>query len=193
MTTSVSVPDHVLGRWRAEVLDGRGGVIPNPSVFVRHERYSLSPSAIGVRYGYILSPLLRLVPATGRFSLPFCDLCALRVDSLSPSAIGARNALDGGDHSSHHSDRLASVTVCATTAPSLSFNNNNKRRFTEITRTGGFKWRPAKRLGGRQASQLCTRSRLLDKCPTQGSRCRSGSRHRIIGGRVEFFSGGAAW
>eukprot|EP00976_Prorocentrum_cordatum_P106507 1194466-Prorocentrum_minimum.AAC.3 len=27
--------------------------------------YSLSPSAIGARYGYILSPLLRLVPATG--------------------------------------------------------------------------------------------------------------------------------
>eukprot|EP00976_Prorocentrum_cordatum_P082968 1185050-Prorocentrum_minimum.AAC.1 len=26
--------------------------------------YSLSPSAIGARYGYILSPLLRLVPAT---------------------------------------------------------------------------------------------------------------------------------
>eukprot|EP00959_Pyramimonas_sp_CCMP1952_P191107 3996228-Pyramimonas_sp.AAC.1 len=32
--------------------------------------YSLSLSAIGARYGYILSPLLRLVPATGVFSHP---------------------------------------------------------------------------------------------------------------------------
>eukprot|EP00959_Pyramimonas_sp_CCMP1952_P366624 7678366-Pyramimonas_sp.AAC.1 len=32
--------------------------------------YSLSPSAIGARYGYILCPFLRLVPATGIFSLP---------------------------------------------------------------------------------------------------------------------------
>eukprot|EP00959_Pyramimonas_sp_CCMP1952_P130837 2735812-Pyramimonas_sp.AAC.1 len=40
-------------------------------------------------YGYILSPLPRLVPAAGIFSLPFCDWCPLRVFSLSPSAIGA--------------------------------------------------------------------------------------------------------
>eukprot|EP00959_Pyramimonas_sp_CCMP1952_P298319 6240014-Pyramimonas_sp.AAC.1 len=42
--------------------------------------YSLSPCAIGARYyGYILSPLLRSVPATtGIFSLPFCDRCPLR-------------------------------------------------------------------------------------------------------------------
>eukprot|EP00976_Prorocentrum_cordatum_P101855 1192816-Prorocentrum_minimum.AAC.2 len=46
--------------------------------------------AIGARYGYILSPLLRLVPATGIFSLPFYDWCPLRVYSLSPSVIGAR-------------------------------------------------------------------------------------------------------
>eukprot|EP00976_Prorocentrum_cordatum_P088238 1187230-Prorocentrum_minimum.AAC.4 len=39
--------------------------------------YSLSPSAIGARYGYILSPLLRLVPDAGIFSLPFCDWCPL--------------------------------------------------------------------------------------------------------------------
>eukprot|EP00976_Prorocentrum_cordatum_P088705 1187432-Prorocentrum_minimum.AAC.4 len=52
--------------------------------------YSLSPSAIGARYGYILSPLPRLVPATGIFSLPFRDWCLLRVYSLPPSAIGAR-------------------------------------------------------------------------------------------------------
>eukprot|EP00976_Prorocentrum_cordatum_P115024 1195940-Prorocentrum_minimum.AAC.3 len=32
--------------------------------------YSLSPSAIGARYGHILSPLPRLVPATGVFSRP---------------------------------------------------------------------------------------------------------------------------
>ena len=30
--------------------------------------YSLSPSAMGARYGYILSPFLRLGPATGIFS-----------------------------------------------------------------------------------------------------------------------------
>eukprot|EP00976_Prorocentrum_cordatum_P048954 988114-Prorocentrum_minimum.AAC.2 len=45
---------------------------------------------MGARYGYILSPLLRWVPATGTFSLLFCDWCPLRVRSLSPSAIGAR-------------------------------------------------------------------------------------------------------
>eukprot|EP00976_Prorocentrum_cordatum_P104416 1193882-Prorocentrum_minimum.AAC.1 len=38
----------------------------------------------------ILSPLLRLAPATGMFSLPFRDWFPLRVRSLSPSAIGAR-------------------------------------------------------------------------------------------------------
>eukprot|EP00959_Pyramimonas_sp_CCMP1952_P172472 3603490-Pyramimonas_sp.AAC.1 len=67
-------------------------------------RYSsLSPPAIGARYGYILSLLLRLVPATGIFSLLLrlvpatgiftlscCDWCPLRVYSLSPAAIGAR-------------------------------------------------------------------------------------------------------
>eukprot|EP00976_Prorocentrum_cordatum_P034897 709574-Prorocentrum_minimum.AAC.2 len=39
--------------------------------------YHLSPSAIGARYGYIISPLLRLVPAVGILSLPFCDWCPL--------------------------------------------------------------------------------------------------------------------
>eukprot|EP00976_Prorocentrum_cordatum_P096445 1190568-Prorocentrum_minimum.AAC.4 len=64
--------------------------------------YSLSPCAIGACYGYILSPVVRLVPATGMlhsldwclpatgiFSLPLCDWCLLRVYSLSPCAIGA--------------------------------------------------------------------------------------------------------
>eukprot|EP00976_Prorocentrum_cordatum_P087698 1187011-Prorocentrum_minimum.AAC.12 len=51
---------------------------------------SLSPSAIGARYGYVLSPLMRLVPAMGIFSLPFHDWCPLWACSLSPSAIGAR-------------------------------------------------------------------------------------------------------
>eukprot|EP00976_Prorocentrum_cordatum_P107651 1194681-Prorocentrum_minimum.AAC.3 len=53
---------------------------------------------MGARYGYILSPLPRLVPATGifspppqwvpdagMFSLPFRNWCPLRVYSLSPS------------------------------------------------------------------------------------------------------------
>eukprot|EP00976_Prorocentrum_cordatum_P093105 1189234-Prorocentrum_minimum.AAC.2 len=35
------------------------------------------------------SPLVQLVPATGIFSLPLRDWCPLRVDSLSPCAIGA--------------------------------------------------------------------------------------------------------
>ena len=65
--------------------------------------YSLSPSTIGGRYGYILSPLVRLmpamgifsplvrlVPAMGIFSLPFYDGCPLWVYSLSPCAIGTR-------------------------------------------------------------------------------------------------------
>eukprot|EP00976_Prorocentrum_cordatum_P000675 13259-Prorocentrum_minimum.AAC.1 len=42
------------------------------------------------RIAYVLSPLRRLVPATGRFYIPFCDWCPLRVDSISPSVIGAR-------------------------------------------------------------------------------------------------------
>eukprot|EP00959_Pyramimonas_sp_CCMP1952_P241832 5054564-Pyramimonas_sp.AAC.1 len=46
--------------------------------------------SLSARYGYILSPLLRLVPAAGIFSLPSCDWCPLRVYSLSPSATGAR-------------------------------------------------------------------------------------------------------
>eukprot|EP00976_Prorocentrum_cordatum_P065348 1177869-Prorocentrum_minimum.AAC.3 len=50
--------------------------------------YSLSPSASGARYGYILSPLPRVVPVTGLFSLPFREWCPLRAYSLSPSAIG---------------------------------------------------------------------------------------------------------
>eukprot|EP00959_Pyramimonas_sp_CCMP1952_P399667 8373806-Pyramimonas_sp.AAC.1 len=50
--------------------------------------YSLYPSAIGTRYGYILSPLLRLVPATGIFSRPVCDWYPLRVFSLSLTAGG---------------------------------------------------------------------------------------------------------
>eukprot|EP00976_Prorocentrum_cordatum_P029709 604961-Prorocentrum_minimum.AAC.1 len=49
----------------------------------RHrERFAERPSDI-------LSPLLRLVPATGIFSLSFCDWCLLWVYSLFPSAIGA--------------------------------------------------------------------------------------------------------
>eukprot|EP00976_Prorocentrum_cordatum_P100929 1192421-Prorocentrum_minimum.AAC.1 len=44
----------------------------------RLQVYSLSPSAIGARYGYILSTLPRLVPVTGIFSLPFRDWCPLR-------------------------------------------------------------------------------------------------------------------
>eukprot|EP00976_Prorocentrum_cordatum_P076752 1182427-Prorocentrum_minimum.AAC.1 len=52
--------------------------------------YSLSPCAIGARYGYIPSPHVRLVPAMGVFPLPMCDWCQLRVYSLSPCAIGAR-------------------------------------------------------------------------------------------------------
>eukprot|EP00976_Prorocentrum_cordatum_P066533 1178351-Prorocentrum_minimum.AAC.1 len=39
--------------------------------------YSVSPCAIGACYGYIPSPLLRLVPATGIFPLPLCDWCPL--------------------------------------------------------------------------------------------------------------------
>eukprot|EP00959_Pyramimonas_sp_CCMP1952_P327048 6846067-Pyramimonas_sp.AAC.1 len=45
---------------------------------------------MGARYGYILSPLPRWVPAKGMFSLPFRDGCPLRVCSLPPSAMGAR-------------------------------------------------------------------------------------------------------
>eukprot|EP00976_Prorocentrum_cordatum_P054007 1089321-Prorocentrum_minimum.AAC.1 len=74
----------------------------------RSGHYSLSPCAIGARYGgllvssgrapgarygsivHILSPFARLVPATGIFSLPLCDWCPIRVYSLSPCAIGAR-------------------------------------------------------------------------------------------------------
>eukprot|EP00976_Prorocentrum_cordatum_P101374 1192603-Prorocentrum_minimum.AAC.1 len=52
--------------------------------------YSLSPSVIGARYGYILSPLLRLVPATGIFSLPFC------VVSRSSSLGEMTGSLSGG-------------------------------------------------------------------------------------------------
>ena len=37
----------------------------------RQQVCSLSPCAIGARYGYILSPLPRLVPVTGIFSLPW--------------------------------------------------------------------------------------------------------------------------
>eukprot|EP00976_Prorocentrum_cordatum_P096955 1190793-Prorocentrum_minimum.AAC.1 len=51
--------------------------------------YSLSPSAIGARYGYILSPLPRLVPATGIFSLPFRDGCPLRMLLVASSTPGA--------------------------------------------------------------------------------------------------------
>eukprot|EP00959_Pyramimonas_sp_CCMP1952_P088114 1843367-Pyramimonas_sp.AAC.1 len=40
---------------------------------------ALSPSASGARYGSVLSPLTRLGPATGIFSLPFRDWCLLRV------------------------------------------------------------------------------------------------------------------
>eukprot|EP00959_Pyramimonas_sp_CCMP1952_P198429 4150649-Pyramimonas_sp.AAC.1 len=50
----------------------------------------ITPTAFGARYGYILSPLTRLVPAKGIFSLPLRDWCPLRVYSLSPYAIGAR-------------------------------------------------------------------------------------------------------
>eukprot|EP00959_Pyramimonas_sp_CCMP1952_P328753 6882976-Pyramimonas_sp.AAC.1 len=53
------------------------------------EVISPTPSVIGARYGYFSSPLLRVVPATGIFSLPFCDRCPIRVYSLSPSAIDA--------------------------------------------------------------------------------------------------------
>eukprot|EP00959_Pyramimonas_sp_CCMP1952_P366779 7681849-Pyramimonas_sp.AAC.1 len=67
--------------------DGKMGHEANNNRLV----YSLSPTAIGARYGYILSPLLQLVPATGIFSLPYCNWCPLRVYSLSPSAIGARH------------------------------------------------------------------------------------------------------
>eukprot|EP00959_Pyramimonas_sp_CCMP1952_P079112 1653742-Pyramimonas_sp.AAC.1 len=52
--------------------------------------YSLSPCAIGARYGYVLSPLVRLAPTTGIFSLPLCDWRPLWVYSLSSCAIGAR-------------------------------------------------------------------------------------------------------
>eukprot|EP00959_Pyramimonas_sp_CCMP1952_P327712 6860956-Pyramimonas_sp.AAC.1 len=51
--------------------------------------------ACGWGYEYILSPLLRLVPVTSIFTLPFRDWCPLRVYSLSPSSIGpaSRSAL----------------------------------------------------------------------------------------------------
>eukprot|EP00959_Pyramimonas_sp_CCMP1952_P085430 1786868-Pyramimonas_sp.AAC.1 len=65
------------------------------AAFEREEQvYSFSPSAIGARYEYIPSPLLRLVPAMSTFLLPFCDWCPLRAYSLSPSG------QKGGDLSS---------------------------------------------------------------------------------------------
>eukprot|EP00959_Pyramimonas_sp_CCMP1952_P302179 6322639-Pyramimonas_sp.AAC.1 len=42
-------------------------------VRLNNRLYSLPPSAIGARYGYILSPLPRLVPAKVIFSLSFRD------------------------------------------------------------------------------------------------------------------------
>eukprot|EP00976_Prorocentrum_cordatum_P090371 1188093-Prorocentrum_minimum.AAC.1 len=53
------------------------------------QTYILSPFTIGARNGYIISPLSRLVPATGIFSLPFRDWCPLWVYFLPPFAIGA--------------------------------------------------------------------------------------------------------
>eukprot|EP00976_Prorocentrum_cordatum_P070170 1179822-Prorocentrum_minimum.AAC.5 len=55
--------------------------------------YSLSPFAIGARYRYILSPLLRLVPATGVFSLPFCDWCPRRAFEFERFRSGGWRAL----------------------------------------------------------------------------------------------------
>eukprot|EP00959_Pyramimonas_sp_CCMP1952_P062835 1314001-Pyramimonas_sp.AAC.1 len=78
---------------------------------------------IGVCYGYIHSPLLRLVSATGIFSLPFCDWCLLRVHSLSPSAIGARYGVGdplvgvGRGHASPVFASLASRVSATRTEP----------------------------------------------------------------------------
>eukprot|EP00976_Prorocentrum_cordatum_P082000 1184641-Prorocentrum_minimum.AAC.2 len=57
------------------------------ALFHRHSNWRYVAS--GARYGYILSPLLRLVPAMGIFALPFYDRFPLWAYSLSPCAIGA--------------------------------------------------------------------------------------------------------
>eukprot|EP00959_Pyramimonas_sp_CCMP1952_P301698 6312595-Pyramimonas_sp.AAC.1 len=97
---AVRVPGCINGRWINGWINGRPraersatrGVGPplelarerlqvyslSPSAIGARCWYILSPSAIGARYGYIFSPLLQLVPATGMFSLPFCDRCPLR-------------------------------------------------------------------------------------------------------------------
>eukprot|EP00976_Prorocentrum_cordatum_P086036 1186347-Prorocentrum_minimum.AAC.5 len=77
---------------------------------------------MGARYGYILSPLLRWVPATGIFSLPFCDGCPLRVYSLSPSAIGARyeGNIAGGAYWGQAPDRRGPLPRISSAASDVS-------------------------------------------------------------------------
>eukprot|EP00959_Pyramimonas_sp_CCMP1952_P053411 1117363-Pyramimonas_sp.AAC.1 len=51
--------------------------------------YALFPHAIGSGAGYMLSSLMRLVPAPGICSLPSCDWFRRRVYALFPRAIGS--------------------------------------------------------------------------------------------------------
>eukprot|EP00976_Prorocentrum_cordatum_P054366 1096896-Prorocentrum_minimum.AAC.3 len=91
---SVSSP----GRKRAARRSSQGAYTQTPQrnsyIFIAECRRSRSPTnqaaASSMKRANILSPLPRLVPAKGMFSLPFHDWCPLRVCSLSPSAIGAR-------------------------------------------------------------------------------------------------------
>eukprot|EP00959_Pyramimonas_sp_CCMP1952_P234483 4899288-Pyramimonas_sp.AAC.2 len=66
-------------------------VIRCVSSAAEYDLYSNVPCA-----SHILSPLPRLVPATGIFSLPFRDQCPRRVYSLSHSVIGARYGQHSG-------------------------------------------------------------------------------------------------
>eukprot|EP00959_Pyramimonas_sp_CCMP1952_P377181 7900224-Pyramimonas_sp.AAC.1 len=78
---------HVVGRISVQATERYAtAVVASRPV----SEYSLSPSTIGAHCRYILSPLPRLVPVTGTFSLPFRDWCPLWVHSLSPSAMGDR-------------------------------------------------------------------------------------------------------
>eukprot|EP00976_Prorocentrum_cordatum_P075392 1181893-Prorocentrum_minimum.AAC.1 len=58
--------------------------------------YSLFPSAIGARYGYILSSLPQLVPATGIFSLPFCRTAAIVAPRMHMLRMPPASTLSGG-------------------------------------------------------------------------------------------------
>eukprot|EP00976_Prorocentrum_cordatum_P098652 1191501-Prorocentrum_minimum.AAC.1 len=78
----------------------------------RRRYCSLSPCAIGARYGYILSPLLRLVPAT-----ECIFVVGVGVAALAGAASGADGAHAPSVQEDHHLDRRRALPVGLVTVP----------------------------------------------------------------------------